>query len=163
MKVNNIHQRIIQQPKEKLVELITTLATDQDRVWPSKQWPPMRFKEGLQVGAKGGHGPIKYTVEVLENHERFQFRFTQPKGFHGFHSLEINAIAPNRTEIKHVLRMKTSGTGTFSWLLVYRPLHDALIEDAFDKVENQFTDQTKRTSWSFWVRFLRNTLKRIAS
>ncbi|HMQ47808.1 MAG TPA: hypothetical protein PKA70_10145 [Saprospiraceae bacterium] len=161
--MTNIHRRTLQQPKEKLVEWFTTLATDQDRVWPSKQWPPMRFKEGLQVGAKGGHGPVRYTVEKMDNWEYIQFRFTQPKGFHGYHRLEINAVTRTQTEIKHVLKMNTSGAATFSWLLVFRPLHDALIEDAFDKVENQFSDQTKRTAWSFWVKFLRNILKKITA
>ncbi len=48
-----------------------------------------------------------------------------------------------------------SPTIVLTWPLVIRWLHDALIEDAFDKTENHFLSQKKVTSWSAWVKFLR--------
>ncbi|MEM1323749.1 MAG: hypothetical protein AAGG75_26040 [Bacteroidota bacterium] len=40
--------------------------------------------------------------------------------------------------------MQAQGTGILAWLLAVRWLHDALIEDAFDKVENHFQQQKRR-------------------
>lgn len=63
------------------------------------------------------------------------------------------------TEITHTTNMQTSGTGTLKWLIGIKALHDALAEDALDKVENYFLDDAKQTEWSIWVKFLRKMLK----
>jgi hypothetical protein len=62
VKVLNIHKRTYNQSKEKLGELLDTLSSKYDQVWPKEDWPAMRFKEGFKVGSKGGHGPIRYTI-----------------------------------------------------------------------------------------------------
>jgi hypothetical protein len=54
--------------------------------------------------------------------------------------------------------MTTVGKATAIWLMAIRPLHDALIEDAFDKLENQLTNESKTSPWSWWVKFLRRLL-----
>jgi len=46
-----------------VVELLNTLSTDNDKIWPKEKWPAMKFKGGINIGAKGGHGPIRYSVE----------------------------------------------------------------------------------------------------
>ncbi|MCF6348922.1 MAG: hypothetical protein L3J20_11585 [Flavobacteriaceae bacterium] len=38
-------------------------------------------------------------------------------------------------------------------------LHNAFMEDAFDKVENHFLTEKKETEWSIWVKILRRILK----
>jgi len=75
------------------------------------------------------------------------------------HRLQIKAIEPQRTTLVHTIEMKTSPQGTLKWMLFVRSLHDALIEDAFDKVENYFDDQERNSKWSLWVRFCRKILK----
>lgn len=159
MKVINIHRRIIKQPKEQIAALFSTLATKEDKIWPKEQWPPMIFKEGLAPGNAGRHGPIKYSVDKIITDELIQFRFTSPKGFDGVHRLEIAATEAAHTEIKHTIDMRTKGKATLIWLFAIRWLHDALLEDAFDKVENYFSKKEKRTKWNVWVRFLRKVLK----
>lgn len=159
MKVLNIHTRKINQPKEKVLALMTTLATKNDKVWPQEKWPPMRFKKGLTIGAKGGHGIIRYSVKNLQPNGTIIFEFSQPKGFHGIHKFEINSISNNTTEITHTIEMNTSGISTLQWIFVIKHLHDALVEDAFDKVENQFSTNKKRSPWNPWVIFLRKLLK----
>lgn len=164
MKVKNIHKRVISQPKTVVSELLKTLASEKDRIWPNENWPAMKFDDGIQVGAKGGHGPIKYTVEKYHPNEIIQFRFSKPEGFHGIHKFEIEEMADDNTEIKHTIDMRTKGKGTLLWILAIRSLHDALIEDGFDKLENNFTDTKKSTKWNFWVRFLRKQIaKRMKS
>jgi hypothetical protein len=54
--------------------------------------------------------------------------------------------------------MTTSGSATLKWALAIRWLHDAYIEDAFDKVENYFTKDKKISKWSWWVKTLRKIL-----
>ncbi|MDY8137441.1 hypothetical protein [Aquimarina sp. 2201CG5-10] len=159
MKVLNIHKRIINQPKQQVANLLGTLASREDKIWPFENWPRMKFKEGIQPGAKGGHGPIRYSVETYDPNVLIQFRFYKPKGFNGIHKLEISEIDETHTMLKHTIDMQTSGVGIFSWFFAIRWLHDALIEDAFDKVENNFGTTSKKTNWNLWVRFLRKVLK----
>lgn len=158
MKILNIHKRVIHQTKESILEIWATLATEADRLWPEENWPPMRFKEGLQVGAHGGHGSIRYRVVRFDPEGMVEFEFTKPAGFHGRHRLEIFSLDTYQTEIKHTIEMETSGLSILYWNLVIRWLHDALLEDAFDKLENNFSAVPKRTNWSAWVRFWRKML-----
>ncbi|GJM32215.1 MAG: hypothetical protein DHS20C18_12160 [Saprospiraceae bacterium] len=159
MKVTNIHTRTIPSPKEKVAELFGTLASKNDQIWPIDKWPRMKFKEGLKVGATGGHGPIRYSVEQYIPGAFIRFKFSQPKGFDGFHQFEIKDLDKHTTVIKHTIDMQTSGKGSLAWVLVIRWLHDALIEDAFDKIENHFTTEKKETQWNIWVKLLRYLAK----
>ncbi|MEM1418366.1 MAG: SRPBCC family protein, partial [Myxococcota bacterium] len=52
--------------------------------------------------------------------------------------------------------------GSLYWSLVVRPLHDALIEDAFDNAERALTGDVARPArWSLRVRLLRRVLDRL--
>ena len=159
MKVINIHERIIDQPKEKVSALIETLASTNDKVWPMDKWPPMKLDHGLQAGSKGGHGPVRYFIDKYDRGELIQFNFTKPQGFNGNHRFEISEPSQNQTLLKHTIDMNTSGSAIFTWALAIRWLHNALIEDAFDKIENHFSKIKKRTPWSVWVKFLRGVLR----
>ena len=158
MKVLNIHKRTINQPKKKVVELLGTLSTENDKIWPNEKWPTMKFKSGIKNEAKGGHGPIRYSVEKYKPNEIIQFRFSKPKGFNGIHKFEISELYENQTEIQHTIDMQTVGLGTIKWIFAVRSLHNALIEDAFDKIENNFTLTKKSTELNFWVKMLRKIL-----
>jgi hypothetical protein len=159
MKVTNTHQRIIQQPISAVAELFNTLASKNDLMLATDKWPAMKLDNGLTVGSKGGHGPIRYTVEAYSPGEFIQFRFSKPRGFHGFHRFDIVEVDKQTTEIRHEIDMNTSGLALLTWPLVIRWLHDALIEDAFDKTENHFSVQKKTTHWNARVKFLRWLLK----
>ena len=161
MKVINIHQRQIDQPKSVIAALLPTLATKNDSMLATDKWPAMTLDQGLKVGSKGGHGPMGYFVTAYTPNDFLEFRFTKPRGLDGFHRFEIIDIGNNKTEIKHTIDMKASGSGAWAWALAIRWLHDAYIEDAFDKIENQFVAEKKTTSWSVWVKFLRSFLKLI--
>ncbi|MFT4762320.1 MAG: hypothetical protein ACI9XO_000352 [Paraglaciecola sp.] len=158
MKVLNIHSRTIAQPKERILELISTLATKEDKVWPQEKWPPMRFKNGVVIGSKGGHGPIRYSIKDKKQDGTIVFQFYNPKGFNGIHKFEISSIDAQTTEITHTIDMETAGTGTLKWIIGVKALHDALAEDALDKVENHFSQNKKQTEWSVCVKFLRKML-----
>ena len=116
------------------------------------------MNEGLTIGSKGGHGPIRYTVNQYNPGELIQFEFRKPKGFNGVHRFEIVELENDQTQIKHTIEMNTTGIGILTWTIAVRCLHDALMEDAFDKVENQFVTEKKKTKWNIWVRVLREVL-----
>lgn len=154
MKVINIHKRKINQSKANVYRLFETLSTKDDKIWPYEKWPAIRFKNGLNVGSKGGHGPIRYSVLSNNYNDGIVFKFAN-KGFNGVHKFQINSITDLQVEVIHTIDMKTSGKATFYWFFAIRWLHDALIEDAFDKLENQFSSHKKETKHSIWVKFLR--------
>ena len=48
MEVLNIHSRKINKPVNDVLELFNTLSAKSDKIWPFENWPPMRFKNGLE-------------------------------------------------------------------------------------------------------------------
>jgi hypothetical protein len=132
--VENVHARDLPVAAEAAQSLLRMLAAKDDLLWPWARWPAMRFKDGLIVGAHGGHGPIRYRIEAIEP-SRIQFAFTGPRGFDGFHRYELDATGDARCRLTHRLRMRTSGPALLTWPLLFRPLHDALIEDSLDRAE----------------------------
>ncbi|MBU0465146.1 MAG: hypothetical protein KKE12_16345 [Proteobacteria bacterium] len=160
MKTINIHKRIISQSKGVISDILNTLSSSDDKLWPKEKWPPMIFKKGLTIGAIGGHGPIKYSINTYIPGSLIEFTFVKPDGFKGVHRFEVTEIENNATELKHTIDMMLSGKGILTWHIAIRWLHDALIEDCFDKVENQFLTNKKETKWNLWVVFLRNRLRK---
>lgn len=155
MPIRNAHERTLPAPAERVGALLDGLASPEDALWPRHDWPPMRFDRPLQVGAVGGHGPIRYTVEEYEPGRQVRFRFTAPRGFHGTHGLEVEPVDPDHTRLRHVLEMRPTGAARVSWPLVYRPLHDALLEDALDRAERAVGGAAPPRPRSHWVRLLR--------
>lgn len=159
MYVRNVHERDYDAPVEELGALLETLGTPDDRVWPADRWPRMRFDAPVAVGAQGGHGPIRYVVETIEPAREVRFRFTAPRGFDGTHAFVVDRLGSG-SRLTHLLVMDTSGLATLSWAVVYRPLHDALVEDAFDRIAAVLGEAPAGAPWSRWVTFLRSLLAR---
>ncbi|MFH1331088.1 MAG: SRPBCC family protein [Actinomycetota bacterium] len=160
MRIHNVHERILPVPSEPAGRLLDGLGGRPDPLWPTEDWPPMRFDRPLQVGADGGHGPIRYRVEEHEPGSRVRFRFTGPPGLQGFHEFAVTE-APGGCALCHAIEGRSAGAMLLAWPLFYRPLHDALIEDALDQAERTLTGTVARPrSWSWWVRFLRRLGRR---
>lgn len=160
MRVRNIHERVITASSEQLGTLLDTLASGDDRLWPRERWPAMRFDRPLGVGAVGGHGPIRYFIANYRPQRSILFTFTGPPGFQGQHGFEIERVDDQRALLRHRLEMVASGRARLSWTLVFCPLHDALIEDALDKAEQQLGQAPLPRNWSLWVRTLRTIMAR---
>ena len=161
MNVVNIHEREISTPLNNVAVLLDSLSSSSDKLWPNETWPAMIFDKPLQTGATGGHGPIGYTVKSYEPGKRIFFEFTAPPGLHGHHWFELEKGDSGKTIIRHVIEMRTTGITVISWPLVFSPLHNALVEDAFDKVERNSGLTPKGSKWNLWVKFLRWLLKKI--
>jgi hypothetical protein len=155
MKVRNIHERVIAAPASRIGALLDSLASSDDALWPHRLWPAMKFDRPLCVGAVGGHGPVCYTVDEYAPGQRVRFRFVAPRGFNGTHSFEVDPLGAERTRLRHVLEMRTTGPALVSWPLVFRPLHNALIEDSLARAEQCVGVESRASSWSRWVKILR--------
>ena len=102
-----------------------------------------------------GHGPIRYIVEAYTPGRSIRFRFTGPAGFDGGHGLEVVDAGDGTAGLRHTLAMTTRGVAVLSWLVAFRPLHDALLEDALATAQASLGEVPKMQAWSRWVRLLR--------
>jgi hypothetical protein len=157
MLVCNTHHRTLKACVSDVAPLLDSLASASDALWPNESWPRMRFDRPLQVGAVGGHGPIRYCVVAYEPGTRIEFAFTAPRGFNGGHRFEI-LQQDHGSSLVHTLEMNTSGFATITWPLIFRHLHDALVEDGLSKAQRQLGEQSLEVSWSPWVRLLRRLI-----
>lgn len=155
MYVHNVHSRDLAGSAAQVGALLDSLSSPDDRLWPNESWPRMRFDRPLGVGAVGGHGPIRYVVESYEPGLQVRFRFTGPRGFVGTHGLDVEAMHPGRTTLVHSLEMEARGAARIGWPLLFRPLHDALVEDALDQAERSLGLSPHGAVWSRRVRALR--------
>lgn len=154
--VHNVHRRSIAASADWVGNMLDSLAGPDDRLWPRHSWPAMRLDGPLSVGAAGGHGPVRYVVTQYVPGTSITFRFTAPAGFRGEHRFVVTPEDGGSTRLDHQLTMRTTGVAVISWPLFFRPLHDALIEEAFDRVQEQaggppFLPARR----SAWVRLLR--------
>ncbi|MFF0445083.1 SRPBCC family protein [Streptomyces sp. NPDC004609] len=158
MGVYNVHERLLAVDQAVAGALIDTLSSgDGDRLWPYRSWPRMRFDRALEAGAVGGHGPVRYTVTAYVPATWVRFAFTGPRGFHGFHEFAALAAGEGHTVLRHTLAMSLRGPARLTWPLVFRPLHDALLEDSLDLAERACTGTVSRPARrSRYVRLLRS-------
>jgi hypothetical protein len=154
VRVRNVHRRAVDDVAA-VGELLDGLGSVGDRLWPRDRWPAMRLDRPLEVGARGGHGPIGYRVELYEPKRRVRFRFERPRGFDGFH--EFSLVEGDPPTLEHVLQAEMTGAARLSWPLLFRPLHNDLIEDA---LANAASGPGPR-DWSPTTRVLRWTLERV--
>jgi len=160
MKIINIHQREYNHPLSDLSKIFETLATDNDLIWPKEKWNPMILDNGLCVNSSGGHGIIRYYISRYEDRKLIEFRFVEPKEFVGIHCFELIPIADDRTIIKHTINAQLNVKGLILWYLVVKWLHDALLEDCLDKIENNLEQSNAKTNYNPWVKILRKIFKK---
>jgi hypothetical protein len=152
--VVNIHQRSIPRPAAEVGRLLDTLASERDQLWPRGLWPAMRFDRPLSVGADGGHGPVRYAVVDYEPGQRIRFKFSGPRGFNGWHELQLQPEGDGAL-LRHVIQIDAEGPALLTWPLAIRWLHDACLEDAFATAEVSLGLALTVVPWSPWVKFLR--------
>ncbi len=161
--IRNIHERTLPVPPAAAGALLDSLSGPDDRLWP-RRWPAMRFDRPLAVGAVGGHGPIRYTVEQYRPAGHVRFRFDAPAGFDGYHEYEVLPDGDDACRLRHSLVMTTRGPARLTWPLLFRPLHDALIEDSLDTAVRSLGLHLRAPSqWSARVRMLRSSIRALAS
>lgn len=157
--VFNAHERVLDASTERVGALVERLGSDEDPLWPSDRWPPLTLDKALSVGAKGGHGPVRYHVVEHEPGQLVRFKFSAPAGFLGYHEFLIERAGTSEApaaRLRHVLVINPLGDARYAWPLVWRPLHDALMEDLMDRAEAAITGRpVEPRPWPAYVRFLR--------
>ena len=154
MKVVNVHQRLLYASPAQVGALIDSLASPADVLWPGRAWPRMRFDRPLAVGAAGGHGPIRYTVESYLPGQSIRFRFTAPTGFDGWHGFEVLEATHSHCVLEHRIEMKARGRGLLTWVLAVKHLHNACVEDALSQAQAALGNEPKPVPWPVRVRLL---------
>jgi hypothetical protein len=136
MRIRSAHSRDLEAPPAAVGHLLARLGSDRDALWPSERWPgiPVRYDRPLAVGARGGHGLIRYWGEGYEPGHSLRFRFEAGQGIDGFHRFDVEDLGAGRSRLLHTLKVDVSGT-TRLVSPVLRRMHDALIEDLLDRAE----------------------------
>ncbi|MFD3688503.1 SRPBCC family protein [Nocardiopsis sp. NPDC058631] len=157
MDVYNLHERHLPVAPGQVGALLDSLAAgSDDLLWPRGDWPPMRLDRPLAVGARGGHGPVRYTVEEYVPGHHVRFRFRAPRGFDGFHEFTVHPTPSGGTALRHLLAMRGRGPARLTWPLAFRTLHDALLEDCLDRAERVLTGTVAAPArWGRRTRLLR--------
>jgi hypothetical protein len=158
MKVYNIHERNLQARPEDVGGLIDGLSGQDDMLWPTDRWPAMEFDSSLREGAKGGHGPVRYSVHEYVPGQRVAFRFDENGLIGGIDGRHLFEVVPRRTHVvlRHIVDAECDFTYWLKWHFIVGPLHDALLEDSLNLAEYAIHGGVKKEGrWSPWVRFLR--------
>ena len=132
--IRNVHERHLKADPKTVWSIVASLSSRHDELWPRERWPAMRFDGPLAGGARGGHGPVRYEVAQMRAPHSVAFRFTPDFGIRGEHRCEVEPRGEGAV-LRHVLEGRPVGAMHFLWPLFFRPLHDALIEDALDRAE----------------------------
>jgi hypothetical protein len=155
-KITDLHTREIDAPREVVGEILDTLGSRDDRLWAVDIWPaePVRFDRPLSVGATGGHGAIRYSVEWYEPGWLIVFRITPGGGLCGTHGFELEPLGADRTRLTHFLEAETR-----PWMRPILPIligwHNAMVETALDRAELEATGSlTRPTHIPLWLRIV---------
>lgn len=163
MKIDNKHERRFNVSADSVGHILDTLSRPDDQLWPRDNWPPMLLDTNLKQGAKGGHGPVRYYVDEYLPGRRAIFHFDGTgltAGLDGRHYFEIIPRI-NHNVLRHVLDAECDLRAWLKWKIIIEPLHDALLEDALDRVEQALEGKISRPArWSPWVCFIRRVLAR---
>ncbi|WP_153504608.1 SRPBCC family protein [Cumulibacter manganitolerans] len=152
--ITNTHTRRLPVQAPLARRVLDALGTAEDPVWPADRWPALRLDRGPVVGSAGGHGRIGYVVESACERQ-IVFRFTDPKGMQGEHRFVVHPDGL-ACVVRHTLEARTSRRLRIAWVLVVRPLHNALIEELLDNLERAVGGRVHRPArGSAYARLLR--------
>jgi hypothetical protein len=159
--ISNLQQRVIDAPIDVVGRLVEGVL-DPGGIWPAPAWPALRLDRGLEIGSRGGHGPIRYSVAGHDPGRWIRFDFDPSIGMVGYHELTVRAV-PGGTELTHLLVGAPHGRMRIMWPLAVRWVHVAVLTDLLDNAERAATGRVRTPShWSLGVRLLRRFLARVS-
>lgn len=153
MKIENIHSRDIQAPAAEVGALVDGLGSEDDRLWPTRRWPLLRFRLSgpLAVGTPARHGAIRYVVEAYEPGRRLIFRLEPGVGLEGIHGFEVEPLGERRTRLTHMIHGRV-GPKRLAWWAVIRRYHDEVVEDLLDQAERAAGGaEVPDRPWPLWM------------
>lgn len=158
MRINNVHERRFNTPLREVGALLDSLSSKDDRLWPGDRWPPMRFNAPLRLGARGGHGPVRYAVSAYVPGRIAEFQFDGTGLTAEWDGRHLFEVIPRRSYVilRHTIDAGCDVRTWLVWFFMIRPMHDALLEDALDRAGEALHIPAGRPArWGVWVRFLR--------
>lgn len=151
--MRNTHERVIDASASTVGALLEDLGQAGDRIWPSPAWVPMKLDRPVEVGADGGHGPIRYHVTEYEPGRRIRFDFHERTGVTGFHEFTVEALGPDRCLARHHMDVDLHGMMRVLFPAAIESMHDAVLEDLLDNLERAATGTVSSpATWSPWAR-----------
>ena len=106
---------------------------------------------------------VNYAPRAQVQGNLVAFVHAPPPGFVGHHEFVLERAAeegPGAVRLRHVLMMTPADNARLTWPLVWKPLHDALMEDALDRAESAVTGRAlPPRPWSWYVRLLRRLVR----
>jgi hypothetical protein len=154
MRVQSRHARSLYATVDDVGRLVAALGDERDILWPNELWPgtQLRFDRPLAVGARGGHGAIRYSVEAYEPARLVRFRFEPGQGLEGIHRFDIVPLANGCTRLQHTLDVHLTGATRLLRPVLLR-MHDTLIRQLLDNAERATGQAVERpTPMPGWMR-----------
>ncbi|MEV6600804.1 DUF2867 domain-containing protein [Actinoplanes sp. NPDC051346] len=142
--VHNIHERVLPVSAARVGRLLDRVGADDDPLWPSPAWVPVRFDRPLAVGADGGHGPVRYHVTAYQPGHRAELTFHPRTGLTGTHTLEVEERDAHSCVLRHRLVARPTGGMRLLWPALVRVCHDTVIEHLLDNAERAVTGTVER-------------------
>ncbi len=158
MKIWNVHERRLDAKPESVGAILDTLSSSDDRLWPRENWPPQQFDGPLGVGARGGHGPVRYAVSAYVPGRIVEYRFDGTGLTAGWDGRHLFEVVPRRSSVilRHTIDAAADAKTWLAWFIMVRPMHNALMEDALDRAQIELDIPVNKPSrWGWWVRFVR--------
>lgn len=150
--VTSRHRREVDSSVAAIDHRFSRLGTEADDLWPSELWFPMRLDSSPDAGGSGGHGPVRYHCSAREP-ESVTFTFDSVFGstrWVGWHRFHVQATTEGAL-VEHLIELELPTWQYLQWKVLVEPLHDALIENLFEKAARL----SPTPNWSGWVRLLR--------
>jgi hypothetical protein len=166
MKIWNAHERKLDTTPEKVGAILDTLSSKYDRLWPGDRWPPQRFDAPLGVGARGGHGPIRYAVSAYVPGRIVEYRFDGTGLTAKWDGRHLFEVIPRKSHVilRHTIDATCDPRAWLTWFFMIRPMHNALIEDGLDRTESGLGIGPKRPArWGVWVKLMRRMVAKKAA
>ncbi len=161
--VMNIHERRLPISPETAGQILDSLSSSNDQLWPNELWPPMVLDGSLAPGSSGGHAMVRYAVSEHVPGRRVEFEFRPMQRLSTFRGRHYFEVLPRggETVLRHTIDVDTDFATWVQWKLVVEHLHDALLEDAFNKAgRSAGLPAPHRSRWPLRVRFLRRLVAR---
>jgi hypothetical protein len=131
------------------VDVVGALVDEPARMWP-RRWPPLRED---RIGFLR-HEQLDHVPGL-----RRRYRIIGPRGFSGWHGWDVET-ADHGTRLRHEVQAECRGWVRLGWLLVIRPIHDALHEDVLDEAARVDGGPPAARPWPPRVRFIRWAIRK---
>jgi len=129
MRIDNVHERTVTGGPAEIGPLLARLGQPDDPLYPPS-WPPMRYADGIVVGARGTHG----IVSAYEPGRLLELSFPPGMGITGVHTFTVTPLGDGRSRVRHAVDADATPVMWLAWKVAIEPAHDAVLEELLDRL-----------------------------